>query len=430
MFNCPAIPYCTFFNSNVCHVCKTFDKPLKRCSSCKVMVYCSTDHQRSDWKYHKELCLIIKSASDTYKESVNTFADLLNDQYLKHIYWQEKLKRKLYDFEMQMWMFPRFCAVCYSQEATIFCAKCHNISYCSEEHKKHHQSQHEMHCNELKLSLEMDLFTFSQSLPDHYLEVSPNDIEDSISALPENLKQLMSMYDENYSTENVKDIGPHIIQIRKSQVIAPVATIIYGLEGSGFLSDRIFPKEELVVHLVGADITEMGLLWRIMSELPFHWIKNLRNFEYFIIGPDLNHSGTTDKFTNQLCLSCKSKKSTTRITFHEQLYHNIVGILKKPDVVVALNSGLHEFSNHPEDTWKDSIPFLCQSPGVPLILTAYTKEEIIADINIVRKANKKVKVLVEPHRNPFSNLKPLRNFSSDIDPIYYINGFIAVLLKY
>lgn len=44
-------------SSTGCAVCKRSDK-LLRCSRCKVTVYCTKEHQRIDWKRHKQFCAV------------------------------------------------------------------------------------------------------------------------------------------------------------------------------------------------------------------------------------------------------------------------------------------------------------------------------------------------------------------------------------
>lgn len=39
----------------ICAVCNRSDK-LLRCSRCKVVFYCTKEHQRRDWKRHREFC--------------------------------------------------------------------------------------------------------------------------------------------------------------------------------------------------------------------------------------------------------------------------------------------------------------------------------------------------------------------------------------
>lgn len=39
----------------ICAVCEKTDK-LQRCSRCKAVFYCTREHQRRDWKRHREFC--------------------------------------------------------------------------------------------------------------------------------------------------------------------------------------------------------------------------------------------------------------------------------------------------------------------------------------------------------------------------------------
>lgn len=54
-----------------CHTCKATDKPLRTCSSCKLMSYCSKQCQASDWERHKteDDCVAIKKARRLLEKS-------------------------------------------------------------------------------------------------------------------------------------------------------------------------------------------------------------------------------------------------------------------------------------------------------------------------------------------------------------------------
>ncbi|XP_044731075.1 uncharacterized protein LOC123294037 [Chrysoperla carnea] len=46
-----------FCYSSVCFICKIYDtKKLKRCSGCKLIAYCSIEHQKMNWSKHKSFC--------------------------------------------------------------------------------------------------------------------------------------------------------------------------------------------------------------------------------------------------------------------------------------------------------------------------------------------------------------------------------------
>lgn len=429
--------YNLVFHNNVCHVCKQTEN-LLRCSKCKTLVYCSKKHQKMDWKFHKEFCYAMTCVrNELRKDSIHTFEDLVEFRNSRGRYLKVVLNRELEPLEFIMCMSLRFCEICLAEDVQLDCPKCRNVFFCSEEHRNA-CIDHDKDCEELKLCMELTLSLFREGLGNTNFEVS--EVPSSVQNLPNNILDLLALYDKN-SVSCGHDLTQNILKLK---CISPVASILYGLEKCGKLNNRLFHKNGLTIHIVGGDIYEMGLLWKEMCELIFHWITNLTELEYFIVGPELNHSGTTDKFTKQLCDNCKNRNVKVNCTFHTQLYHNIVKHLKKPDVVVCFNSGLHvnsmEFSTEssmefpmeseklPEHNWKDSIEFLVKK-GVPLILTAYTLNEINDDIEELIEWNKdkKIEVLVKPHKNPFCDKKPLRDLYSQKEPIYYVNGYISVL---
>ncbi|GFO32264.1 Egl nine [Plakobranchus ocellatus] len=69
--------------SIMCAVCNSFT-PLKRCSRCKVVFYCSREHQKADWIHHKTECKTRTArsvedsrcpATETHPERLNTYAE-------------------------------------------------------------------------------------------------------------------------------------------------------------------------------------------------------------------------------------------------------------------------------------------------------------------------------------------------------------------
>lgn len=415
--------YHNFFYSNLCHVCKKYNQNLKRCCLCKTVAYCSKDHQKQDWKFHKDLCkAIAKSVNNVEYSTVHSFGDFRKYNISRSLLWHEGLSRKLLDFECQMWMFPRTCALCFSKNVTIDCHSCLNVSYCSELHKNIHEDEHSKFCTALKLCMDIDLYNFYGRYKNPKIVV--RNFKPKVNTLPNNLQELMHIYvkDKVPKESSSNEIIEFII---KSNLIAPAASILYGMEKSGLLRDRLLNKPNLTVHIVGAEITEMSWFWKLITELLFHWIKNLKSLVFYLVGPELNHEGVTEKFAQQLCNSCKAKQPSTKIVFHWKLYHQIVDILDKPNIVVAFNSGLHEFSNN---LWQQSIDCLTMYSNVPLLLTAYTLDEIKKDVYVVKsKSSHNVSTILESQKNPFSNMTPIRDWETENSPVFYVNGYIAIL---
>lgn len=412
-----------FYYSNLCHVCKKHNSNLKRCSMCKAVAYCSKDHQKQDWKLHKNLCKAI-SKSDNHLEysTIHSEEEFRKYNISRSLLWQKELFRELLDFECQMWMFPRVCALCFSKNVVIDCPNCLNVSYCSALHKTIHEDKHCKFCKELKLCMDIDLYYFHGKFKSPEIVVS--DFAPDVNTLPNSLQELMNMYlkDKVLEEKNSDEVIEFIIN---SNLVAPAANFLYGMEKSGLLKDRLLSKPSLTVHIVGAAITEMSWLWKLITELPFHWIKNLKSLDFYLVGPELNHEGVTEKFAEQLCESCKARQPATKIIFHWKLYHEVANILDKPDIVVAFNSGIHEFG---DNSWQQSIDCLTMHSNVPLMLTAYTMDEIKRDVHTVKsKSSHKVNTILEPQKNPFSNMTPIRNWEAGDSPVFYVSGYISIL---
>ncbi len=48
----------------VCRLAATPDTPLKRCSKCACIFYCSQEHQRAHWKQHRKMCSYLATAAE------------------------------------------------------------------------------------------------------------------------------------------------------------------------------------------------------------------------------------------------------------------------------------------------------------------------------------------------------------------------------
>jgi len=50
-----ALTYHSYYYGTVCHVCKCHNvngRKLKRCGGCKMILYCSQQHQKVHWPLH------------------------------------------------------------------------------------------------------------------------------------------------------------------------------------------------------------------------------------------------------------------------------------------------------------------------------------------------------------------------------------------
>lgn len=232
----------------------------------------------------------------------------------------------------------------------------------------------------------------------------------------------MNLYNKNFV-----ELEDKFRRIKICDYASPAANILYCLEQSRFLTEQTLGKKILTIHLVGADIIELSWDWNVVFEIIFHWVKDLEKLYFVLIGPELDSSKSLKNNDNELCMHCKERKVKATCSYYSKMYHEVVCDLDKPDLVVAFNSGLHAYD---ENCWGESISLLTKYSDVPLLLTAYTSKELQCDVDIVLKSSSKdLKVIIEPQRNPFSCIRPMRDFNTLNVPIFYVNGYIAIFTK-
>ena len=103
-----------YFFYGKCHECHKWSgqltSPLKRCSRCHLVYYCSIECQKKDWSSHKDLCKINaakpggKNIFGSAKEEVANAYDWNYNKFA--------LKRNLKPFEENIFCFPWVFFVC------------------------------------------------------------------------------------------------------------------------------------------------------------------------------------------------------------------------------------------------------------------------------------------------------------------------------
>lgn len=156
----------------MCFICNLTvnERELKKCSSCKLVYYCSEAHKKIHWKQHKRLCHIIKKV-DSILESENGSIDgwfNYRTSFLKLC--ELGMGRKLLPDEFNMILFPNNCQICHSQLNLQPCFNCLCVNYCSEEHKQFDSASHKEVCHLFALCVEIDLLLEKTSFnPDYFL---------------------------------------------------------------------------------------------------------------------------------------------------------------------------------------------------------------------------------------------------------------------
>lgn len=407
-----------FYHPSLCQVCKTTSN-LKTCGSCKSLYYCSQEHQKAHWPNHKILCKLLTKTDKVFTVDLeNSVADRVGYMLMLKVNWCLNLNRCTTYYEESVLHFRRSCVICNIRNCNIRCESCLSVFYCSSKHERDHKETHEPFCKLLKLNLDIVLFNFKTKMPKTIF--SAKCMQNNLRKLPENLIQLVYIL----RTENILMFERELKYLEYYSIVdsfAPMANIIFGLEKGNLLKNRLFHKNNLVVHIVGANEEEGLWNWGFLMEFIIHWIENLQNITLVVIGPRAVESKIYEKF----CYMCRKKKVITEYVYAPFRYHHVMKKLDKPDLIVGFNCG---FCCIP--SWIESIPSLTKYEGVPLLFTDGTKDWINADLEVLKNnTNNKIQVLVQPQRNPFSNLSPMKKLEHfKNDPICYSNGYIAVVV--
>ncbi|XP_025829389.1 uncharacterized protein LOC112904183 [Agrilus planipennis] len=415
--------YYDFYYYSLCHVCKERIN-VKHCKKCKCVGYCSKEHQKLDWLMHKSICTAISLTRDSFNnKKIFSFQSWIEHRLKLHSKWRNILKRELLSYENQIWMFLPVCSICYSEDITVVCSECLNVYFCSKEHQEKFESCHERYCKELSLCMKTDveLFQIKQypiskvaSIPANYVGFPENNFEFLNCVLEENNKGITFQKDKEL--------------VLKYELIALSANILNTLRICKIIKERKIDKPEVVLHVVGACNTEITFDWGIISEVVFHYIINLVYLKVYLIGPTCNASllECVDPLT--YCCECINLERKVDVEVVQDLYHNAENNLRKPDFILLLNSGLHEFENQKDlDTWLPSISCLLKNVNVPILLTAYTKNEIIKDTNILKCSCDNLTFFLDCVENPFVNLRPFRDWNTENKPVFYFNNYITIL---
>lgn len=155
------------FYANMCYVCHLTvrEAKLKLCSSCKMVPYCSEQHQRKHWKKHKKLCAIIQKVIEILKpEELNIKKNWFKYRTNMMMLCELMMERKLCQNEINMILFPNCCQLCHAKNNLEACQKCLCISYCSEDHRVTDAAHHEAVCDSFALCIKMDLYLEKREL--------------------------------------------------------------------------------------------------------------------------------------------------------------------------------------------------------------------------------------------------------------------------
>jgi splicing suppressor protein 51 len=423
------------FLTYVCHVCKSLASSsccLKKCSNCKMISYCSKEHQKEHWGAHKDLCKVISKICKQNRMP-NLFGKAVGISPDEYRYYrshcinkcEKELGRELYLWEKEMICYPQVCHTCYESDTQKLttCQKCHHVSYCKLSHLK---TDHDIWCKEFQVYRDITLYQchhglIQPSLPDMLLQ--------QYSPLTGDMKTFLS----NINTVSEKSFLLHRLNlVALSDIATCPLTVLFSLQQCNFHLENI---KTLTIHLVGAEMRfEVDTLqkWELFL---LHLIPSLSTLKVVFIGPELD---TESEFIqmfgkNETCSKCNTDGRMIIFEFWKTLYHKFVTSLdyKKPDLICAFNAGLYRLTDFDgKDTWSPTIKAMLEEPDIPVTVTEYTEKESPFDLQRIQNIVDSLEIITPPTRNPFASLKPSLNFlSEETVPVIFKNFYITVLKR-
>jgi len=421
------------FLTYVCHVCKSLassSSSLKKCSNCKMISYCSKEHQKENWAAHKDLCKVISKIckqngmTNLFEKAVGISPDEYR-YYRSHCInkCEKELGRELYLWEKEMICFPQVCHTCYESDTQKLttCQKCHHISYCKLSHLK---TNHEIWCKEFQVYRDITLYQCHHGIIQPLL---PDTSLQQYAPLTGDMKTFLL----NTNTVGEKSLELHRLNlVALSDIATCPLTVLFSLQQCNFHLETI---ETLTIHLVGAEMqfeVETLQKWELFL---LHLIPSLTMLKVVFIGPELK---TESRFIqtlgkNKTCMKCNTAGRMVIYEFWRTLYHKFVMSLdyQKPDLTCAFNAGLYRLTDFEgKDTWSPTIKVMLKEPDIPVVVTEYTQKELPFDIQRTQNILDSLEIITPPTRNPFASLKPSLNFlSEETVPVIFKNFYITIL---
>lgn len=434
------------FNPTRCNICFTratdrrlalADQKVRFCKGCRLIGYCGEQHQKDDWKNHKDFCRavtkiltmkkidhIIEVRNENDKIVGGTRRDLECAISLAECLIISILQRKLLHHEYTLLRFPNVCHVCFEYDIGKLkpCTGCHQIFYCSEEHRLVDAEKHEQWCEMYRVNMMLDadyptrLETFGFSKLNAFKRVKfPVDTFDLVNLV----------YSANIPRrpESIEDLN----DLKFVSNYSHVSTILYALNLT-YMYEEL--QETLVVYVVGAEDEIVFFDYNTCSVI-FTFIPQIRNVVIHFIGPALS------SIKDEIELNYEGARSV-KMYYHKAFFHSLEPAqpMDRPQIIISFNCGFHEHIDSNRDTWTHSLVRLLRFVNIPIVFTSYTREEACQDCAIVYSIGKKIKKkeLVFVKRaidNPYKDYKPLRNTNhmDGCDELYYSNGYFSLVVS-
>ena len=390
----------SIFYPNLCKICFSHDSesPLNCCEGCRMVWYCSKDHQEQDWRQHKRFCKEISYFLETTKKS-NIFDAIFELKFKPTTF--EEAKWFICDYmltaridlspsEFQMIYFPKSCEVCKIAEPSLLisCNNCPQASFCNR------------HFGDAKHKELCDLYTIGCFLDSRELFKFKDPEFSAIESkcLPGSMKEFMNS-PEITDYERLK--SSTLFSLSLSHSLTNVLTLLYSIRKMNFSENQ-----DLVIHVIDEEARIVHSWQLILKFLP-----HVETIKIILVHPN--------KFLlEETCFTFTKVEKERKIDFEIREFCSFKGYMKKdfiqPNIVVGFDLGKEFLKFCP------GFVIALKNLNCPFLLSSSSKKD-------ARYLHKRLKNVFDSdeenfyiERNPFSSLRPYR---SESEGISYMNAY-------
>jgi splicing suppressor protein 51 len=443
------------YHPYVCNVCKrgpiTNNTPVVSCSQCKVVRYCSKDHQKHDWKVHKDWCKAFVQTRRTMgldNVSIPKCPDKItwvrSSLFFSEIIRRSVKKLGLHTAMHQMvGMQPR-CRRCFATAADgttklVVCPRCNGVAVCEEcETKYSPERKVDMfhpasgnpgginECDGHLLALCCTGMVVEQGDP--LMMVSDTNLEARLQ--PRDWVHYFSSKGNDFKNTELLDI---LLQIG----LAPVFSFVTDALSLPLTAYHVLSLPELeisnpsrlVLHIIGATMYEI-LGCKMFVEL-IRLNPHLEYLRLVFVGPQLPNDPSfpsEGKPLTELTGGWNTRPGCdAKVLFRKAFYHDALKTLdEQPSMILACHPGIVD-PNY-TSTWENTIR-LIGDMNVPFVFTGYTHKEVLLDTETINKEFGGLNFIVPPTPNPFRGLRPFLDPMRDPGDFIFSNASFAVASK-
>lgn len=406
--------YDTFFNPNICHVCKLTDtSDLTTCDQCYMVSYCSKGHREMHHSSHVEICAAVQKLLKK-KSQCNTCPLNLREwiqsrkEFLSLI--ESELSRDLRSHEVQMIMYAKSCLICHRQTNLYTCTTCYSANYCSD-HTEAFMSHCNTTCKELLLCLSLDMELFHGLGSTMKFNRFPHESRPVVD-MDTFVKRFVQ---RTHTSREVDDW--HVPEYFYSDYASGPLTLYYGVQDAKLIDSLDIP-DTCYVHVIDASYIDRQYVpsWEIL----LHLLNEVKALKVILIGPELhNECNVID-----LCSKC-NRFYSQRLSFesYNMLYHDYTSSesYKRPNVIIGFNVNFNDGK-----TWSERETILkLRDQDCPLVLTAKSKLKAEQNINRIQEIFGTHLSPLYHDRNKFASRRPWRDIET-INYVYFRNIHVTV----